>query len=237
MDDLIERRVADAATGRSAARRAARPATGAGSRVHEVMLVTEEIERLIIERRSTEDIKKVGRWQGMITLREDGLRKVGHGPDHPRRDLPGRRLTGGYPPDVGHRPLTILGLMVLLMAGCSSGKGPTGRRQRRPPPRAQVATPPNVTVTAREYGFDVPAEIEGGVVRLTLRNDGRLKHEAVIVAAGDTPLARLKEDLTPIVQGTDHATPGYVRFQGGVSLVPGRHLGARRPSPFRPGST
>jgi len=47
--------------------------------VHEVMLVTEEIERLIIERRSTEDIQKVALMQGMISLREDGLRKVALG--------------------------------------------------------------------------------------------------------------------------------------------------------------
>ena len=43
------------------------------------MLVTEEIERLIIERRSTDDIKKVAVMEGMIPLRADGLRKVGIG--------------------------------------------------------------------------------------------------------------------------------------------------------------
>jgi len=47
--------------------------------IHEVMHVTEEIERLVIERRSTEDLKKVAVMQGMLTLREDGLRKVGAG--------------------------------------------------------------------------------------------------------------------------------------------------------------
>jgi type IV pilus assembly protein PilB len=47
--------------------------------VHEVMVLTEEIERLIIERRSTEDIQKVALMQGMICLRDDGLRKVGMG--------------------------------------------------------------------------------------------------------------------------------------------------------------
>ncbi len=44
--------------------------------LHEVLQVTEEIERLIIERRSTEDLKKEAVMQGMIPLREDGLRKV-----------------------------------------------------------------------------------------------------------------------------------------------------------------
>jgi type IV pilus assembly protein PilB len=47
--------------------------------VHEVMLLSEEIERLIIERRSTEDIQKMAITQGMLSLREDGLRKVGMG--------------------------------------------------------------------------------------------------------------------------------------------------------------
>ncbi len=47
--------------------------------IHEVMLMTEEIERLIIERRSTEEIQKAAVMQGMLTLRDDGLRKVATG--------------------------------------------------------------------------------------------------------------------------------------------------------------
>jgi type IV pilus assembly protein PilB len=42
----------------------------------EVMLVTEEIRRLIVERRTSDDIKRLAIEQGMITLRDDGLRKV-----------------------------------------------------------------------------------------------------------------------------------------------------------------
>jgi type IV pilus assembly protein PilB len=47
--------------------------------LHEVMPVTEEIERLIIESRSTEDIEKTALMQGMLRLRDDGLRKAGMG--------------------------------------------------------------------------------------------------------------------------------------------------------------
>ncbi|MGZ8765305.1 MAG: GspE/PulE family protein [Acidimicrobiia bacterium] len=47
--------------------------------IHEVMLITEDVERMIIERRSTDDIQKTAVMQGMLTLREDGLRKVGMG--------------------------------------------------------------------------------------------------------------------------------------------------------------
>jgi type IV pilus assembly protein PilB len=44
--------------------------------VHEVMLKSEEIERLTAEHRSAEEIGRVARQQGMTTLRDDGIRKV-----------------------------------------------------------------------------------------------------------------------------------------------------------------
>jgi type IV pilus assembly protein PilB len=47
--------------------------------IHEVMLLSEELERAVIERRSTEEVAKIAVMQGMLTLREDGLRKVGLG--------------------------------------------------------------------------------------------------------------------------------------------------------------
>jgi type IV pilus assembly protein PilB len=52
--------------------------TGFKGRVglYEVMLVSEEIEKLTVERISSEEVKKVAVEQGMITLRHDGLEKV-----------------------------------------------------------------------------------------------------------------------------------------------------------------
>ncbi len=47
--------------------------------LHEVLSVTEDIERLIIERKSTEDVKKMAVMQGMVPLRGDGFRKVAAG--------------------------------------------------------------------------------------------------------------------------------------------------------------
>jgi type IV pilus assembly protein PilB len=47
--------------------------------IHEVMTMSEEIERCIIERRSSEDIQKVALMQGMLSMRSDGLRKAGMG--------------------------------------------------------------------------------------------------------------------------------------------------------------
>jgi type IV pilus assembly protein PilB len=44
--------------------------------LHEVMLISEEIERLAVEKASATTIEHVAREQGMKTLREDGLAKV-----------------------------------------------------------------------------------------------------------------------------------------------------------------
>jgi hypothetical protein len=126
------------------------------------------------------------------------------------------------------RPLPLLGIVIVVLAaaatGCSDGKKNSSEKgAAAEPPATQTTVPvaPSVTVTARDYGFDVPPEIEGGVIRMTLQNNGKLKHEAVIVATGDTPLGRVRQDLTPIVTGEGKPTPDYLRFQGGVSLVPG----------------
>ena len=60
--------------------------------LHEVMLVSEEIERLAVEQASATAIEHVAREQGMRTLREDGLAKVLAGRHLARRDPPRRRL-------------------------------------------------------------------------------------------------------------------------------------------------
>ena len=44
--------------------------------LHEVMVVTEEIERLAVERASSAEIGRLARSQGMVTLREDGWAKA-----------------------------------------------------------------------------------------------------------------------------------------------------------------
>ncbi len=47
--------------------------------LHEVMEVTEDIERLTVERASAAVIGATAREQGMLTLRADGMSKVGQG--------------------------------------------------------------------------------------------------------------------------------------------------------------
>ena len=52
--------------------------TGSKGRLalHEVMSVTEEIERMAVSRSSSTDIGRLAREQGMTTLRDDGMEKV-----------------------------------------------------------------------------------------------------------------------------------------------------------------
>ena len=47
--------------------------------INEVMVVTEEIQRLAVERRPSDEIKRVAVSQGMKTLRADGMEKVARG--------------------------------------------------------------------------------------------------------------------------------------------------------------
>jgi type IV pilus assembly protein PilB len=47
--------------------------------IHEVMTVTEEVERLVAEKASSEDMARVAHSQGMKSLREDGMTKVRDG--------------------------------------------------------------------------------------------------------------------------------------------------------------
>ena len=47
--------------------------------IHEVLVVSEEIERMIAERGHSEDIRKVAVAQGMLTLRQAGLAQVRYG--------------------------------------------------------------------------------------------------------------------------------------------------------------
>jgi type IV pilus assembly protein PilB len=47
--------------------------------IHEVLTVSEDVERMIVEREHSEDIKKMGVAQGMLTLRQAGLSHVARG--------------------------------------------------------------------------------------------------------------------------------------------------------------
>ncbi|MGH9115547.1 MAG: type II secretion system protein GspE, partial [Acidimicrobiales bacterium] len=47
--------------------------------VHEVLPVTEEVERMIVERGHSDDLRKIAIAQGMLTLRQAGMAEVAAG--------------------------------------------------------------------------------------------------------------------------------------------------------------
>ena len=47
--------------------------------MHEVLLLSEEIQQLIVGRASSDEVRRTAVAQGMITLRQDGLAKVAAG--------------------------------------------------------------------------------------------------------------------------------------------------------------
>jgi hypothetical protein len=61
----------------------------------------------------------------------------------------------------------VIGL-ILVMGACQS-----------------AAKPPEVTITAKEYGFDLPESIKGGVVTLKLSNTGQEPHMAMLFRLND----------------------------------------------------
>ena len=47
--------------------------------IHEVMLMSEELDKLVVSRASSEDVRRCAAEQGMMDLRSDGLAKVALG--------------------------------------------------------------------------------------------------------------------------------------------------------------
>ncbi len=74
----------------------------------------------------------------------------------------------------------------------------------------------DLAVVGREYSFDMPAEVPGGVVTMSFENRGDLRHEAGIVTAGATPLDQVLSDLAPVLEGRGTPIPDYLTFYGGV---------------------
>jgi hypothetical protein len=73
--------------------------------------------------------------------------------------------------------LTIAVLMIALLLGAC---GPAANSQA-----ASVAQIPQITIKAADYAFDAPAQIEAGLVTITLVNDGREPHHAQIIRLND----------------------------------------------------
>lgn len=82
---------------------------------------------------------------------------------------------------------------MLALAGCSSGdNGDT----------ADEGGGDGLTITATEYEFGLPDEVEGGIVEVTLDNQGEQRHEAQFIrVADDYDLAGFVAEFKPVIEG------------------------------------
>ena len=81
-----------------------------------------------------------------------------------------------------------------------------------------AAKPPEVTITAKEYAFEVPASIGGGVVTLKLSNAGKEAHMAQLIRLNDGVTF---DQLQAALQGGDPgAALALVSVAGGIYTTP-----------------
>lgn len=80
------------------------------------------------------------------------------------------------------------------------------------------AKPPEVTITAKEYAFEVPASIGGGVVTVKLSNTGQEPHMAQLIRLNDGVTF---DQLQAALQGGDPgAALSLVSVAGGIYTTP-----------------
>ena len=99
--------------------------------------------------------------------------------------------------------VTMMLFSTLILAACSGIPG--------------AAQPANITIKAHDYSFEAPAQIEAGLVSITLENEGQEPHHV--------QLARLNDDVTMeqfqamLQQGPEAALP-LVTLDGGPGVLP-----------------
>jgi len=121
--------------------------------------------------------------------------------------------------------LAILAIAIVLSA-CGSAAAST--------PADSGAAIPEITIKAADYSFEAPAQIEAGLVKLTLVNDGQEPHHAQLVRLNDG--VTLEQFQTALPQGPEAAFslitaaggPGVVdpglRSQVILELTPGQYV-------------
>lgn len=104
-----------------------------------------------------------------------------------------------------------ISLTILLLALTLSACGIASASQA-----ARIVQIPEVTIKAADFSFDAPAQIEAGLVKVTMVNDGQEPHHAQIVRLNDG--VTLEQFQTTLQQDEMAAFP-LVSFVGGPGLV------------------
>jgi hypothetical protein len=75
---------------------------------------------------------------------------------------------------------------------------------------------PVFSVLATDYAFEAPDQIEGGVVKIQLKNDGPAEHHHVVLVR--LPAGKTAEDFLSVKKETDQP-PGWAIHVGGLEPV------------------
>ena len=133
-------------------------------------------------------------------------------------------------------PLRALCSAVLVTAGTVAGcNSDRGSPDKQPSSAATTDTaggaPGTVNVTAKDFGFDAPAQVTAGQVTIHLENHGKELHQAQIVRLED---GKTMGDLAAAMKKPG-PTPSWVKFVGGPNgVAPGQQSNAT--SVLTPGS-
>ncbi len=126
----------------------------------------------------------------------------------------------------------MLGLAVLILFALNACVAVQPKTETTTEPELSASSAlPEITITARDFAFDLPAEIPSGWVSLTLKNEGQVNHHGIVMrllegvtvedalAAMDNPQADQSEtsDLQFFMPDTD---PGSSN-QATVEFAPG----------------
>lgn len=104
-------------------------------------------------------------------------------------------------------PLLIL-VMAFMLSACSTSVASS--------PVDPTADYPEITIKAAEYSFDAPEQIEAGLVKVNLVNDGQEPHHAQLVRLNDGVTL---EQFQAALQEGEAAVFPLIAFVGGPGLV------------------
>ncbi|MFN8445353.1 MAG: hypothetical protein U0175_31480 [Caldilineaceae bacterium] len=84
-----------------------------------------------------------------------------------------------------HRMITsVLLIFLFVLTACHPIQPPTAEIT----PGLSDTSTPQITITASDYAFDLPAELPSGLISLTLKNEGQVNHHGIVM--------RLKDGIT-----------------------------------------
>ncbi len=114
--------------------------------------------------------------------------------------------------------------LVSVFAGCKSDRpSPESAGASASSAESPKAAPAVVTMTAKDFAFDAPAQIPAGAVTLQLKNDGKEVHQAQLVRLENGKTAK---DLMAAMK-THGPPPAWMKFVGGPNAAgPGREVGS-----------